>query len=275
MKVHEDTAIDARAAGRIAAAPALFARLGRSVRALPGVAVDFLLPPRCVACRARTAAGQGVCPQCWGGLDFIEAPLCARTGRPFVYDPGEGIVSAAALARPSEISRVRAAVRFGDVSRLMVHGLKYNDRLEFGPVIARLMLRAGRDLVEAADLVVPVPLHRRRQWQRRYNQSALLARRIAQLAERPCDAAVLERVRATRAQVGLDWAARRRNVRKAFAVRAGARRRLEGRNFLLVDDVFTTGATAQACARALLDAGAARVDLVVFAMVCDPVSPQA
>jgi ComF family protein len=244
------------------------------LRACRRAFVDFVLPPQCAACRERTGPGIGLCSACWTSVEFIEPPFCDRSGRPFVYDPGAGILSAHALARNSDISRVRAAVRYGDVARSLVHGLKYTDRLELCQTMTRMMHRAGSVLLQDAEVVVPVPLHRWRLLRRRYNQSAILAREICRRAEDvPFDACSLRRVRPTRAQVGLNSAERRRNVRNAFTVAGGRAIELRGRRVLLVDDVVTTGATAEACARALLAAGAGEVDLLAFAMVCDPVAP--
>jgi len=203
-------------------------------------------------------------------LDFIEPPHCPRTGQPFAYDPGPGTVSAAALARPPAWQSARAAVRFGPVSRRLVHALKYQDRLEVAGLLGRLMARAGKRLLEQADLIVPVPLYRGRLWARRYNQSALLAAEIGALTGVPVITDALRRTRPTRAQVGLNIRERRRNVRDAFALDGGRELPVMGKRVVLVDDVITTGATAEACAEALLDAGASEVDVLAFALVVNP-----
>jgi ComF family protein len=191
-------------------------------------------------------------------------------GTPFAYDEGEGALSAAALARPPPWNRARAAVAFDEVSRPLIHALKYHDNHEAGLLMARMMARAGRRLLAETDVVLPVPLHRLRLWTRRFNQSAFLAERLASLARKPWRGDILARLRATRPQVGLDDGERRRNVRGAFRVEATAIARLAGKKILLVDDVMTTGATAGACAEALKHAGAARVDVLAFAIVLGP-----
>ncbi len=242
-------------------------------RFLAGI-VDLLLPPQCAACGSRTGGGLGLCPDCWSKVDFIEPPLCPLSGRPFIYDPGEGILSAAALARSTQIECVRGAVQFDEVTRNLVHGLKYRDRHELADVMSRLMQRAGAGLLQQADVLVPVPLHRRRLWERRFNQSAILAAKIARLQGMvSVDALSLCRARPTRAQVGLNLTERRRNVRGAFQVPAAAASRFRGKRVILVDDVWTTGSTVEACADALVEAGAERVDVLVFAMVCRAVTP--
>ena len=246
-----------------------FGGWGRA-RGLGRVLVDFVLPPQCLACRTRTADHPGLCAGCWSKMEFIGEPCCERTGRPFAYDAGAGAVSAAALADPPPWERARAVAAFGDVARDLVHALKYRDRMDAGRLMGRLMSGAGAALIRQTDMVVPVPLYRSRLWRRRFNQSAVLARVIGECTGVEVRLEALARIRATRAQVGLDMKDRRRNVRGAFAVADGVRDEIAGRRVVLVDDVITTGATAGACATALFDAGAASVDVLAFALVTGP-----
>lgn len=232
--------------------------------------LDFLLPPQCLSCAQRTSEHPGLCAACWSEIEFIGAPCCDRTGLPFAFDPGEGVVSAVALARPPVWQRARAAAAFGPVARGLIHALKYRDRLEAASLMARLMAGAGQELLADADLIVPVPLYRARLWQRRYNQAALLAVELSRLSGVVHATDLLQRARATRSQVGLNITDRRRNVRGAFTLPGNAKAAIAGRRVLLIDDVITTGATAGACAKALLDGGAAEVDVLAFAMVTNP-----
>lgn len=238
----------------------LFARAGRSAR-------EVLLPAMCPACREPVEKGGGLCASCWSRLSFITPPLCERTGLPFAFDPGEAMLSRAAMADPPAWDRARAAVRFGDVARDLVHQLKYGDRLDLAPLLSRFMWVAGEQMLQDADALVPVPLHWTRLWRRRFNQAAVLAQGISKISGVPVELEAVKRVRRTPAQVGLDKADRRRNVDAAFAVSDEARGRIHGRKLVLVDDVLTTGATLDALARALSRAGAARVDVLVFARV--------
>src|SRR5690606_9807969 len=192
-------------------------------------------------------------------------------GIPFTYDPGPGIYSMQAIADPPAYARARAAVRYDDIARTMVHALKYGDRLDLAPVMARWMARAGADLLGGVDIVAPVPLHWRRMWARRFNQSATLARLLAEPRGLPVSYAALKRVKATPQQVGLTRTERAANVQGAFRVDAAGKAEIAGRTVLLVDDVLTSGATVDACARALLRAGARQVDVLVFARVVDSV----
>lgn len=232
--------------------------------------VDWVVPPRCLGCTMPLIEPASLCAACWAKLDFIEAPCCDRLGAPFPYDQGEGMLSPAALADPPEWDRARAAVAYDDVSRAIVQDLKYRDRHEAALFMARLMVRAGASLVGEADAVVPVPLHRWRLWRRRFNQSALLARHISGASGLDFRPDLLERIKPTRPQVGLNHAARRDNVRKAFAVPAQTAPDIYGKSIVLVDDVMTTGATAEACARVLRKAGARRIAVLTFALVLEP-----
>ncbi len=229
--------------------------------------VDLVLPPQCLACRAPVAEIGTLCPACWSRLRLIERPYCERLGIPFAFDLGAGALSAEAIADPPPFDRCRAVAAYDDIARRLVHGLKYRDRLELARWMAGWMARAGADLMDGTDIVVPVPLHRRRLWWRRYNQSALLARRVAERAGRPLANGALVRIRATAQQVGLTADERDRNVRGAFRVPPDQKPAVAGRRVLLVDDVYTTGATVRAATRALVRAGAVAVDVLVFARV--------
>ncbi|MCB1380845.1 MAG: ComF family protein [Alphaproteobacteria bacterium] len=191
-------------------------------------------------------------------------------GTPFAYDQGPHAVSATALADPPAWDQARAAVAFDEASRPLVHALKYRDNQEAGLLMARMMVRAGRTLIERADLVVPVPLYRWRLWSRRFNQSAVLSREIGRVTGLPYRPDVLVRQRATRSQVGLDNAQRRKNVRGAFVVPAGTAAAVAGQTILLVDDVRTTGATVDACAEALRRSNAGQILVLSFALVVEP-----
>lgn len=242
-------------------------RSGRWLRAGLNHAVGLIYPPSCVACRAATSEAQGLCAACWSGIGFIERPYCERLGTPFEVDLGAGPISPAAIAEPPVFARARAVCRFDGTARELVHRLKYGDRIELALMLGRMMAQAGRELIAEADLVVPVPLQRLRLWTRRFNQAAALGEVVARRSGLACEPRALARVKRTKQQVGLTRAQRAENLQGAFKVLPAMRPVVEGRRVLLVDDVLTTGSTANAAARALLRGGAEAVDVLSFARV--------
>jgi ComF family protein len=231
---------------------------------------DLLLPPVCIACRARILSHGLLCGPCFASIDFIAPPICARLGVPLPYEAGEGSLSAAAIASPPVYDRARAAARYSDTMRELIQSFKYRDRHEGLPLFARWLRKAGAELLADADLIVPVPLYPSRLWWRRFNQSAMLAQALGRLSGVPVDCFVLRRVRRTASQVGLSPEQRRRNVAGAFKVDRARAARVKGKKIIVIDDVITTGATAEACARGLKRAGAARVDVLALARVVEP-----
>ncbi|HLW91887.1 MAG TPA: ComF family protein [Roseiarcus sp.] len=252
-----------------AAAPAWRVRaLGAAFASLTRAALDVVYPPTCPACRAATAAADALCARCWREMRFIERPYCERLGTPFEQDFGPGLISPQAAADPPAFGRARAVARFEDgPARRLIHRLKYSDRGELARPLGRWMARAGADILADAGILTPVPLHPLRLWTRRFNQAAALAEAVGRETGLRCDPSLLARVKATRSQVGLSRAQRADNVQGAFRIAPGAEGRVRGARIVLVDDVLTSGATANAAARALLRGGAATVDVLVFARV--------
>src|SRR5262245_36795163 len=198
--------------------------------------LDIALPTLCVSCR-EPVDGEGVCAACWAKLSFIAQPFCPRLGIPFVYDPGPDLLSMEAIANPPAYQRARAAVRYDEVARTLVHALKYQDRTDLAPAMGRWMTRAGSELLQDADMLIPVPLHWRRAWHRRYNQSGALARVIEQASGVKLRGDLLQRVRPTEQQVGLSRPQRASNVQGAFKVPTERQPEIAGRRVVLIDDV--------------------------------------
>lgn len=240
--------------------------LGRYGRAL----LDLVLPPRCLACGVTVEGAGTVCPPCWRGLTFIAAPQCERCGLPFTIPSEPGTLCGACVGHPPAYRRARAALAYDDASRPLLLTFKHSDATHAAAAFAGWMRRAAAELTAEADVLAAVPLHRRRLMRRRYNQAALLALALAKRSGRPAAVDLLVRHRPTPSQKGADRAARRRNVRGAFAVRPGRAALVEGRTVLLIDDVLTTGATVEECARVLQRAGAASVDVLTLARVVRP-----
>jgi len=239
----------------------------RTVEGLKETLLGLLYPPACIACGGATGEPHALCAACWSGIGFIARPYCERLGTPFPVDLGQPLLSPAAIADPPVFGRARAVARYDGTASALVHRLKYGDRPELARAMGRMMAQAGGELLGEADLIVPVPLHRWRLWRRRFNQAMALAGVVARTSGVPCDPFLLVRVKRTRQQVGLTRTQRQENLQGAFHVPPEARAQLKDRQVVLVDDVLTTGATANAAARALLRAGAATVDVLAFARV--------
>ncbi len=234
---------------------------------LGGLLLDALYPPVCLGCDAPVATADTLCSACFRTLRPITAPLCPVLGLPFEASLGPGARSAEAIADPPPFDRARSAVVYNDVARALVSRLKYGDRPELARFCARLMAQTGHELWGADAVLVPVPLHRTRQFSRRYNQSTELARALGRLTGVPVDPLLVLRRKNTRQQVGLSGDARQRNVAGAFVPHPQSLARLRGRRAIIVDDVITTGSTVKAVTRALKAGGADRIDVVSFARV--------
>ena len=254
-----DTAERARIGGAGAAAARLVLRQ----------LLDFALPPRCAACGDIVTEPHSFCLACWQSLGWLGEPCCVRCGLPFDYgSPGEPVECAGCLADPPRFERLRAAVAYGEIARKVALKLKYGGRPSVAETLARFM---ARQLARPADgedwLLVPVPLHRWRIWRRGYNQSALVATALARRAGLETRLDLIRRVKRTPPLRGMGPRERRETVRGAFKVEPRQKETLKGRPVLLVDDVYTSGATANACAAVLRRAGAARVDILCWARV--------
>jgi ComF family protein len=226
-------------------------------------ALDFALPPRCAGCGTIVADVHSFCPDCWKQVEFLMGG-CEICGIPL--QATDSSLCAVCLARPPRIARSRAAVAYDDLSRNLAIRLKYGRKV----AVAKTMARYMAPLVGEGEqrLLIPVPLHRTRLWVRGFNQSALVAGELSRRLGIPTDALALRRIRRTPPLKGMSPLQRRKTVAGAFRVRDKAA--IAGKTVILVDDVFTTGSTAEACARTLKRAGAARIELVSWARVVKP-----
>jgi ComF family protein len=227
-------------------------------------ALDLVFPPQSLDGGEAAMAG-GLSAATWSRIHFLDGPVCDGCGTAFEYDMGSRCT--ACLAKPRAFDAARAACLYDEVSRDPILKLKHADRLDLAPLFARWLSRAARELIDEAEAIAPVPLHRGRLLRRRYNQAAEIARPLARLRQVPYLPDALVRRRATETQGGKSGSGRRRNVAGAFEVAAGRAAQVAGKRILLIDDVMTTGATAEGCARALKAAGAVRVDVAVVARV--------
>jgi ComF family protein len=231
-------------------------RIGRAV-------VDGVLPPRCLACGETIGEPDALCGRCWRGITFFAPPWCAACGAPFAHPMGEDAICGACAGERRSWDRARSVLRYDKHSRHLVLGLKHGDRTHVAGAFGRWMHRIGAEVLADTDLLVPVPLHWTRLFQRRYNQAALLAQAIHSAGGPEVAADWLVRRRRTPAQGRLGPAARERNVRGAFAVQAG--RSFARKRVVIIDDVMTTWATIEECARVLKRAGAVSVGVLTLA----------
>ena len=227
-----------------------------------GPVLSLALPPRCPGCAVPVEHDHRFCARCWSGLRFVTPPWCAGCNAPFDYDRGEGARCAECIAGEPRHAGVRAAVAYGAVARRLALRLKYARRPGVAGTMARLM---ARSVPAGADVLIPVPLHRWRLWSRGYNQAALIARALGGEIGVPADIAALVRTRRTPVLRGLDGGRRARAVAGAFRIAEGVS--VAGKHVVLVDDVYTSGATAAACTRVLLRAGAGSVTIACWARV--------
>ncbi|MDR3437969.1 MAG: ComF family protein [Telmatospirillum sp.] len=226
---------------------------------------DLLIPPRCFSCGTPVPATGGLCPSCWEKMSFIGPPFCLRCGLPFELDAGTAALCAACLVDPPRFHHARSVFRYDSASKDLILGFKHADRTNRAPFFARWMARAGAELLEVADVIVPVPLHPVRLFRRRYNQAALLGNALARLSGVPCCPDALQRVRHTPMQGTFGRERRRANLHGV--IRTARPNVVAARHVLLIDDVLTSGATVEECARSLLDSGAAAVDVLTLARV--------
>ena len=235
-------------------------------------ALDLLLPPHCAGCGEPVGAPGQLCAGCFAQVGFVTDPCCGRCGLPLGSEAAGGPMRLCGPCRrqPPPWRQARAALLYDGQGRALILRLKHPGSEDVAALLARHMARAGERLLSGADVLVPVPLHRWRLLRRGYNQSALMAQHLSKLAGKPVCVDALRRIRATPPLGGLSAQARADAMANVIALRPRRRSRVESQRILLIDDVLTSGATAAACTRALLDAGALNVDVLVASRVPDP-----
>ncbi len=245
----------------------LLARPKPAPRGFLQKALDLLLPPRCLGTGEIVDTQGMIAPAFWSQLSFIDTPFCKTCGLPFPFATPDGTLCAACIEEEPVFDTARAAVVYCDASRQMILDFKYGDRLHAADTFLPWLARAGAEMLAETDMVIPVPLHRKRLWQRRFNQSALLAQKLARQSGKTYLPEGLIRKIHTIPQKGLSRKERYLNVKNAFAVPPALRSQLAGKAVIIVDDVFTSGATLNECARILKKAGAAKVFVLTVARV--------
>lgn len=233
-------------------------------------AIDAVLPPRCIVTGDIVPAQGMISPKAWACLDFIAEPCCKTCGFPFAFGEGSSSDCAACLADPPPFQKARSAVQYNDASRKVILGFKHGDQMHAVTAFMPWLKRAANDMTDEANIIVPVPLHRRRLISRRYNQSAIIASAFGKENSLPVLLDALIRTRHTPSQGHLNAKDRTQNVRKAFAINPKHEHNIKGKNILLIDDVYTTGATVKECTETLLKAGAKSVNVLTVARVARP-----
>ena len=235
---------------------------GAVARHTASLLLNALLPPVCPVTDEPVARAGALSAGAWEKIRFIDEPFCARCGAPFAVDYGAGAECAACIADPPAFDRARAAVVYDDACHALIVGFKHADRTDLAPLLAGWLVRAAAGLVTPASILAPAPLHPRRLFARRFNQSAILAERLARATGAVFAPRYFRRLRPTPSQKGLTADQRRRNLAGAIGPGPAAP---AGAHVVIIDDVMTTGATLSACARAARKAGAKRVDALVLA----------
>ena len=231
------------------------------------LAIDTILPPRCVVTGEMVERQGMVSPSAWAALNFITEPFCACCGAPFDFEVDEGSLCTSCLTHPPVFETARGALKYNEASRDIILGFKHADKTHVVKAFVPWLKRAGGQMLGQADVIVPVPLHHWRIIARRYNQSALIAQALAQDTGVPTILDGLVRTRATHSQGRLKAKERFKNVRRAFVVKDNHAAYIKGKTIILIDDVYTTGATVSECSKALLGAGAKTVHILTLARV--------
>lgn len=236
--------------------------------------IDFILPPRCIVSGDMVDKQGMLSPQSWSALNFISDPQCHLCGFPFDFDSGEvkeGNICAACYKEPPLFDKARSALVYDDASRDIILAYKHADQTQSVPSFLPWLERAGKDILDQADCLIPVPLHRWRILRRRFNQSALIAQYLSKETQIPCLLDVLKRTRATQTQGHLHANQRKKNVKNAFVVQDQYKTTIRQKNIVLIDDVYTTGSTVSECTKALIKSGVASVNVLTLARVVRPV----
>lgn len=234
---------------------------------LAAKALDIFLPPLCLSCDAEVTEHGTICPACWSDAHFIATPYCASCGAPFDTPVGDGEICAPCLTNPPVFAAARAAMLYDEGSKRLILGFKHGDRTHMAKTLGAWMQRAGAEFWNQTDFIIPVPLHRWRLFKRRYNQAALLAQAVAAATGETVLVDGLLRLRSTPIQGHRNRKERQANVKGAFTVNPRHTTVLAGKTLVLVDDVLTTGATLNECSRVLLEAGAAKIQVLTLSRV--------
>ena len=228
---------------------------------------DIFLPPRCLVCHDVVYKENGLCHKCFKNISFLSDQCCPVCGRNYTFPvEKEELICGKCLSDPPKLQGLRAVFAYDDYSKQLILPFKHADRTELAPFLSKLLYYRGKSVLKNADYIIPVPLYWQRLVKRKYNQSALLAVKLSKLVERPFLLNTLLRIKKTQSQGHKNREERIKNIQNAFCVRHPEK--IKGKTIVLIDDVYTTGATLNECAKVLRQAGAKRVEALVLARVC-------
>lgn len=227
--------------------------------------VDFILPPHCPICKKSLQSSHALCPECFAQIRFVTEPLCVRCGRPFEFQVPEEPLCGVCCTKEPLFKKARTAFVYDSFSRELILPFKHGDKTEFTPLLTTFLMRAGAELLSETDIILAVPLHKSRLIKRKYNQAGLLAKSLSEKAHKPYLSTVLVRKKATLSQGHMRREERKHNVAGAFEVKHA--NLIKHKRILLIDDVYTTGATLNECAKVLLKKGAKSVSYLTLARV--------
>lgn len=224
----------------------------------------MLFPASCISCNATLLEGTGLCNNCWSDLKFISPPWCEKCGIPKPNSIFNKESCNGCIHRRKSYDKLRTGLMFEGPIKKLIHQFKYGDDTTLAPLLSRLSYRSAQDLSDA-DIVIPVPIHGSKLKKRKYNQAALLSKEISKMLDKECIVDFLERIKETKSQVGLSKMKRIRNVKKAFILNQKYKKHINGKKILLIDDVISTGSTADECSKCLKESGAASVYVLCVA----------
>ena len=230
--------------------------------------LDIILPPRCLICGTVVYKENGLCSECFNKISFLSDQSCPVCGRPYTFpiENSKQMICAKCLTKPPKLEGLKAVFSYDNFSKNLILPFKHADRTDVVPYLSKLMYQRGKDILSDCDYIIPVPLHWQRLMKRKYNQAALLAVQLEKLSDKKCLLTTLKRIKKTENQGHKTKEERLENIKDAFFI--SRPERIKGKSIVLVDDVYTTGATLNECAKVLIKAGAKSVKALVIARVC-------
>lgn len=225
---------------------------------LKKLVLELLFPSKCIIC-ANYQTDAKVCSECWGNITFINKPCCAICSAAFEFETEENSICGACIQNRPNYDRAISLMKYDDYSKKIIHKFKYQDQLHILEYLTTLMNNMGKEIIKQADIIAPVPMHKYKLLKRGYNQAALLAMRIAENSNLIYLPQLLIKNKSTIAQADLNKKQRMSNIKGSFVLNSKFSTEIKGKNILIIDDVVTTSATINECAKILKKAQPAKI----------------